>query len=209
MYSWEQVQNLMAVFRRAGILMVVLGVLALLMGGCFGAAAGLVRWERMQPDVVEMVREFESTTAISFRAAMAVLSVMMVVPAVLMIVLGFFVRKGSRGAVIAGVVLAGLGLLFSLWNMVGSMTMGGPQAMGGICMSLLMLAVLGLLMVWLVQALRAVGPLREAQTAYQGQYWQYMQSQQQMQAQAYGQGQVMQQMTPGGTTGGSHGRPEP
>ena len=192
MYAWEQYRRLILPFRRAGLLMIILGVLGLLMGGCFGAVAGLVRREQMQPEVLRLVRDIEAKTQLSFKVLLVVMAVMVSVPSVLLIVLGLFVRKASRGAVVAGMVLVGIILLFLVRNFLGSLAMaggGGPQAMGGVCMAVVMLAMFGLLMGWLVQAARAVPMLRGAAAQYQSQYWQYMQGQGQY-GQGYGGGPV-------------------
>ncbi|MCY2951845.1 MAG: hypothetical protein NTU53_07690, partial [Planctomycetota bacterium] len=186
MYAWEQYRGLILPFRRGGLLMIIFGALGLLMGGCFGVVAGLVRLEQIPPEMAQVVQEIESKGQLSFKVLLAVWSVMVSVLSVLLVVLGLFVRKGSRGAVVAGMVLVGLILLFLVWNLLGSLAMaggGGAQAFGGVCMAVVMLAMFGLLMGWLVQAARAVPMLRGAAAQYQNQYWQYMQGQQQ-----YGQG---------------------
>jgi hypothetical protein len=78
------------------------------------------------------------------------------------IVLGIFVLKASRGAIITSIVLMILAILLQLVNMVGQFAAGGTQAVGGL-LNLFIAGILTWLVVWLFQANSAAGQLRAAE----------------------------------------------
>jgi hypothetical protein len=99
----------------------------------------------------------------------------------LLLVLAIFVRRGSSVAIIASMVIDSLILLFLGINLLGALVQILRMPAEAI-LSMLMILVLAcafvLLLVWLIQAIKATSALRAAQTQYQQQYWRYQQQQQ-------------------------------
>ena len=109
--------------------------------------------------------------------------------------MGFFVRGGGLVAVILAIALtSALELFFGVTILMGVIqaAAGNPTATAGICVYLLPFALLVLLLVWLVQAVRNASRVAIARQQHQAQLWQYQQYQQ-----AYLQ-QMQQNAPPGG-----------
>jgi hypothetical protein len=188
--------ELLAPARRAAVLMFVLGGLILLLGVC-GVASLLVP---QSPEDTRRAQEMISslglpTTSLSpeaMRTAGVVEVVLIVGVGVVLVALGIAVRRGSRGAMIGSIVLSALLLGGSVLTALatGVMAIAAPPIAACACGSLLPAALLVVLVVWLVQGLRAGGRWKLAQAQYLAQYWQYQQVQAQAQAAgaAYGYG---------------------
>ena len=175
--------------RRAGILMFILGGLFLICGTCtmIGAVTpsdpeataeamailGKFFGDMPMPSPEQLPSPAQSliTGGIQFAAALTLLA--LAVP----------VRRGGRspirGAIVATTALA---LIFVASQLINAARIGGtPVVTGSACVLIPIMTPFLLLLVWLVQAMKAA-PIAEQWSAYQRQYWQYMQSQ------AYGQG---------------------
>jgi hypothetical protein len=111
---------------------------------------------------------------------------------VVLVVLGLFVRKGSKGAVITALVLTVLALLYLAFSVIRVVLVGAQPGIGaaggGICTTAIPLVLYVLLLVWLIQALREKG---RQQQGYPPEYWAYWQQQ-------YAQQQAWQQQQQGG-----------
>lgn len=99
---------------------------------------------------------------------------------IVMFVLGRFVRRGSMGAAVTSIVMVALIALYLLLNAIGLLVMQlpPPQMVLGLAMSVVGLALLGLLIVWLVQAVIAAPRVATMKSQYQQHYWHYQQQQQ-------------------------------
>ena len=95
------------------------------------------------------------------RRVLLVTAILMVVPAVLFIVLGFFTRTGRRGAVIFSLVFWSWWRPLWLFKGSGAAAMGGGGAPQAVCFTLVAVGLLILLCNWLWQAVKAA-PLVEA-----------------------------------------------
>src|SRR5439155_10922330 len=114
--------------RRAGITMIVLGILSLLMGGCLSAVgASLPRiMSQMSPEQTEPIRRMETQFGISPSKMIIAAGVATVIIGLVYIVLGVLVRGGGMGAVISAIVLSSLAILYMLFNaVVAAITPGG------------------------------------------------------------------------------------
>jgi hypothetical protein len=184
--------------RRAGLLMFILGPMVLLLGGCFVCvAAALPTMAQQSPQQVDNLRaQMSLPSGFSMETFMAVAGVVVAVPGIVLLTLAAFVRRGRRWAVITSLVVAGLILMWLALNVLASLVhaaSGGPNLMGG-CVGVVVAAAFGLLVAWLIAALRA-GP--GAGDPYQ----QYL-------AQYYYQQQVAQSYAvPPGPTGYGYGVP--
>jgi len=181
-YYYSPAPDPLAPARRASILMFILGALSLCCGLCLGGIAAL--WDTMAQQNQQALQPLEqelSRMHLSAAVAFGIMAAIAVLPGLIYIVLGFFVRRGSMGAVIASIVLDSLIILLFLFIVVaGSLGGGSPAA---VCFYVLPLALTIWLLVWLIQAIK--GASKQAATAehYQQQYWQYQQQQQQQQPQ--------------------------
>ena len=169
--------------RRAGIAMIVLGILALLMGGCFSVMGASLPslMSQMSPEQSEPIRRVETQFGMSPAKLMLAAGVVTLVIGALYIVLGALVRGGRMGAVICAIILTALVVHYMLLNMVvAALTQGGAIGACGAGFVLLLFAVP---LIWLIPALRSRNNLAMLQAQQQAQMWQYQQAQQ-----AYGQG---------------------
>lgn len=176
--------------RRAGIFMIVLGILMLLMGGCMGAVGVALPslMGQMPPEQIKVFTDIEARFHISPGTLLLGFGIFMFVFGLVYIVMGFVVRGGGLGSVITSIVLTVLTVLYLVLNLITSLFEGAGGA-GGACVSVLALAMFGLLLVWLIQAARASTRIRGMQSQYQQQYMQYQQMMQQYGQQAgYGYG---------------------
>jgi hypothetical protein len=168
--------------------MIVLGALAVL----FGLAVAVMGAVCLTPELLQkpefqpMRQQLEQAERQSGMTAQKMLvwtgSFPLAIGAVLG-ALGFVVRGGTKGAVTAGLVLVSLvavllALLILMMLVQGAATGQLPQAVAGTCFYGVPLALLGVVVVWLVQAARAAPKVEWARQHYQAQLWQYQQYQQ-------------------------------
>jgi hypothetical protein len=175
--------------RQAGILMIILGALLLLMGGCVaGVGASLSKFiDKMPPEQVRMLQEFENSTHISAGKIFVGLGIFLIIVSILYMLLGIFVRGGGLGWTITSIVLTVLTILYLILNVIGSLFQG-PGGFAGLCFGFLLLGLFGWLFVLLIQAARWGGKVRMGQSQYQQQMMLYQQAMQQYQQPGYGYG---------------------
>jgi hypothetical protein len=180
-YAQDPAAQALAPCRRAAVLMFVLGGLLLLIGGCMAAAVNIPGVEEQiakQPGALPPGKTFAET-----RSEFSIVGGTMLGIAVLELALGGFVRRGSRGAAIGGIVLTFLVLGYLALDLFAGMSQGMPNVvMMGLCVLAVPIALLVWQLVWLFQANAAAGRWSAWQAQYAGQYYQYQQ-QQQMQGQ--------------------------
>lgn len=179
--------------RRAGILMFVLGGLSVLGGLCCGISGSMIEQIIAQQPAMAQDLPPEATPEV-LRIGLLVVAAVSVVYGIGLVVLGLFVRKNSKAAIITSIVVAGLTLLYLAFTFIKAAVGGvqqGPEAVTGICMAFIPFGLYGLLLFWLIQAIRNVSAARAAgqyppeylaylqqHYAYQQQVWQQQQQQQ-------------------------------
>ena len=181
--------------KRAGILMYVLGGMTFVSSFCcVGAGVSLPKLMADQPEAFAELQQIPNASMGTIQVAMFVLAGLVFFVGLIMIVLGTFVRGGSKGAIITAMVLTVLTmLLLALWLLSSAVHLLAPPGVHslGLCMFLVPLALFGLLLFWLIGAMRAADRAMAGQYAMQ--YLQYAQQQQQ----TYGQyGYPQQQPQP-------------
>jgi hypothetical protein len=129
--------------------------------------------------------------------------------AVAMIVLGRFVRRGSAAPAVTAIVLVAQIGLYLLLNAIGLlvMKMQPAQVVMGMAITVLGLVLIGMLILWLIQAVMAAPRVALMKNQYQQQMWQYQQQQQMYQQQAYAAQQQQPPPLPLPTDSGSPGDP--
>ena len=173
--------DLLGPARRAAVLMWVLGVVLLLLGGCLGALGAGMPTLRQQPQFEQALRQLETQAPGDLLGMLfVIMGVVTSVVAVAYIVLGFFTRRGGLGAIITSLVLSGLVAAYLVLNTVVSLA-SGAGGLGGACIGVIGLALHGVLITWLIQAVRASARVRALQAQYAAQPWPAPQS-----PQAYG-----------------------
>ncbi len=181
MFDYYQQPDALTPARRAGNLMYVIGTLLLLSTFCCGATALMLpRVFQDRPEVLQQMQQrFPQANEQILQTGMYVLTGIVLFAALLAFVLAVFVRGGSKGAIIISLVLAILAGLLLLIQTAGAAfqatQMHSPDAAIGLCPFVLAVALLALLIVWLIQAMRASDQVRAQQYAMQ--YWQYAQQQ--------------------------------
>jgi len=163
--------NPLASAKRAGILQIVLNSLGLLIGFCLGAFV-LTAWDQVVTSQraslpagidLELLRNIYLVVAIAMTGF-----------CILMVILGIFVCKGSKGATITSIVFSLLAVVYFVINTVSVLSMGNPV---GVLISLGLLACMIWLTAWLFQAVSGINKHRIAQFQY-AQYYQQQQQQQ-------------------------------
>jgi hypothetical protein len=167
--------------RRAAITTFVVGGLALLGALCMGGLA-LAGPEEIIAGMIEGARQPEVTTGI-MRLGLAIIAVVVLTYALVKLVLGIFIWRGSGAAAITAIVLACLALLLLLFNTLTSLPnargLGGAELGGFLCFTVVVPLTMLVYLILLIQAAKSIRQYKDAQSAYQQQYWQYQQQQQQ------------------------------
>jgi hypothetical protein len=179
--------------KRASLLMFIMGPLIFLAGACLVSVPSMLRVMPPNPQLTQTMQQLDEELHGDVDAKLMIGGVFSAVVGVAMLILAFFVRRGGRTACILGAVLAGLLGVWSVMNLLGGLLMGN---VGGVCMSALMIASFGLMIAWLIQAIRASGRVTLAQQQYAAQYWQYQQTMQAYANAGYGYGVPPQGQVP-------------
>jgi hypothetical protein len=192
------VQDYLAPARRASVLMWVVGGLIVAAAVCCVGMGFILPRAQLPPETQAQFNQFQSESGFSITSMFIVVGVMFLLAGVLTIVFGFVARGGTLGRVIAALIFNVLVVLLALLLLVmgliaaASGKSGGPGGPGvelivNLCMWSVPLALYGVALLWLIQAVKnssAVAAMAAQQQAqYQAQYWQYQQA-----AQAYGYG---------------------
>jgi hypothetical protein len=190
-------QDLLAPARRASWLMIAIAVLMCFCGICMAGFsrinfADLPVESRMQFENLE--RQFQAL-GMSMKTMFMIYGIVTLVPGIAMLVLALFVRRGGMVSLILSLVLASLLALMLGLSVISSFFTGGGQALLGACFCVVPISALVLLIVWLIQALRARPQMSAMQSQYAAYYQQYQQAQQAYQ-QAYGYAAVPGQQQP-------------
>ena len=175
--------------RRAGVLMVVLGVLFVAGGLCFALVSYVLRTADFSGspegrEVQQRINELESRFGGSVSGRFIVSGAVMLGVGALLGTLGVFVRAGRRGPVVGGIVLVVLLALLLALEMLrtiaAAVMLGMPPAETAVGVSLCVvpLALLCVLLVWLVQAVRMAPHIDTARMQFQNQVAYYQQQQQ-------------------------------
>jgi TM2 domain-containing membrane protein YozV len=174
--------------KRAGILMFTIAGLLILGSLCCGAVGAMLpQLMAEHPESFSRLQEIPEATPHRMQAVLVGSGILCALFSVILGLLGFFVRKGGKGAIITSIGLSSIAIaLLALWSLAGV-----AQGELGACILVIPLALFVLLVVWLVQAVRASGSVQAMQNQYMQQYWQHL-YQQQMYSQ-------QQPYPPGGT----------
>jgi hypothetical protein len=176
--------------RRAGALMIALGVLFVSGGLCYAFMSFLLR----SPDLMatpqgqelqQRLEEMESKAGGSGSVTRNIVvqgAVMLGIGAALG-ALGMVVRGGRRRPMIASIVVCGILAvlvgLSTLGTLLGGAVFGmaAGEVLSGVCIGTVVLCLLALLLVWLIQALRGEGRLAYTRQQYEAQLAYYQQQQ--------------------------------
>jgi hypothetical protein len=196
--------------RRSAVVMWVLGCMAILFGVCSGFMGFMfANVEQFPPESQQQVHIAEQQLqskypGVSPAALLGVAAFLTLGIGLTLVISGFFVRRGGRGAAIFGLWVAIPMIMYLVLNLLKGISGGGLEAGSAVVMMALPIALSAMLVRWLFQAARNAGRLQQLQSQYQAQYYQYQQ-----QAAAYGQGQPstpQQQPYPSqGAYGGGYG----
>lgn len=140
--------------RRAGLLMILLGVVGLLMGACFAGTGVVFPRLQLPAETAHQIAELEAQLNVSADVLFIVTGVMALIPSLLLFILGFFVRKGSKASTITGLIVTALVVLVLSLQVLGGL-LGGPSALLGVVLLAIPLSLYILLLVWLSKALKS------------------------------------------------------
>jgi hypothetical protein len=179
--------------RAAGIMMIIVGVLLLLLGGCMAAMLPLMTQEVIEkayqsmvaqnPEIAGQVSPEQILTVA--RTGLAIFAGVSVVLAIVQIVLGVWTRGGSVGAVMTSLIVNGLLTLGTLILLLLSVSevAKDPSAAGGLVVLLIPGALLATIVFLLFRAKSNAHQLAAIQQQWAA--WQYQQQMQQPPPQQY------------------------
>lgn len=189
-----QLHALQAPGRRAGVLQIVLGALALLMGGCFAifAMPSFASQIASQPDVRIPDTSAAGLTPVEFiHLFCSIMAGIFIVVAVAFLVLGPFVRSSRPWAIVLSLIVTAVIEIFLLFSMVVGLVGGdqnGTSRLEGLVVSIPVVGAISLLILWLIQAWLSLKSIAAATAQWQQQYWQYQQAYAAHNPAAYGPG---------------------
>jgi hypothetical protein len=179
---------LLAHARRAGTLMIAVGVMAVVCGLFLAYRANESDLEQLAPtpeaqrEAQQQIEWLESQTGISFHTLALIVAFVPLAIGALVGGVGFYVRGGSLGWTIAGMILVGVMALMTAVALLLGVIQGAAGApivaVASVCQFGLPLALLVILFIWLVQAVRAASGVALARKQYEAQLWQYQHYQQ-------------------------------
>lgn len=168
--------------------MIVLGALSVVCGLCMASMGALLNNPEMtsQPQYAQMQQQFqqiEREFGITVQQFFVFMGAVPLAAGAILGALGFGVRGGAKGVIIASLVyvailLSLLGLAILAGLVQGLALGGGPEIIVGLCFYAAPFAMLAVVLVWLIQAWRAFPKIEWARQHYQSQMWQYQQYQQ-------------------------------
>jgi hypothetical protein len=181
-------------FRRAGVLLIVLGALGLLAGLCITASLAMVPFDQVIAQSGMPPEAFNGYTPQALKMVALIGFGLIALAGLVFLLLGVFVFRASRGAALGAAVITGLALgLGALWMLsafVAAATQRIPQMALAICVFSIPMLLLILTMLFLVQALRAGNVRQMTQQQYLAQMWQmHQQASQNPPGYGYGYGQ--------------------
>lgn len=166
---------LLAAALRAAVMMWVLGALGLLFGFCMTTVAlvapldMLMKQARQSIPQAQSLHLSDSELVHLLKLLYLGMGVVLLAGSIVLLILGFFVRRGKRGAIITGIVIfVGLTLFaaFSVLSGVIQAATGNSFMLLGALLWLVLGGVFGLTILWLVQALRAGAATQQMQAYY-------------------------------------------
>jgi hypothetical protein len=173
--------------KRAGLLMILVGAVAVLFSLCMVGVGQMIRTTPLPPELTAKMQEMEAN-GISPTGTFLAMGAAFFIFACAEIILGIIVRSGKQAAIVlsligTAIVLALFGFLL-LGVALSALSHMAPQAIAGLMIWLVPFGLMILQLIWLLAAKRARPNVVLAQQQYQAQYWQYQQN---MQAYGYGQ----------------------
>lgn len=154
--------------------MFALGLLAILGGACLFGFGWAYPMDKLPPEQAQIFQQVEQESGVKAEQLFIAMGIILALPALLMLILGLFVRRGGLGSIITSMVLVGLMILLGAVNLIGGFVQaarGQEGAAAGLCIMLIPLVLLVVLMVMLIQAARNAGQMR-AVHPYVNPYWQ-------------------------------------
>jgi hypothetical protein len=190
-YGYYMQPDPLAPAKRASILMFIVGGLFLLCGACM-AGVSYVPMDQLAPEQAVQFSQLESQirgqTGFGLMQLVFGMGLVLLIPGLLYLVLGFLVRGGGLGSVITSIVITSLVLLLMVVQLVTGIAQVArdPTNSLGLCFVFVPLILVSLLMYFLIGAVRAAPQVRSMRDQQAAQYWQYQQNQQQYGQPGYG-----------------------
>jgi hypothetical protein len=160
-YPVQQQSGVGPTVRYAGTLLLIFGVIALLAGGCFAGFG--VAWERLvaMPEIqnnAEMQKALSDMRKVGFNLPLALIifgGTILAYSLTSIVLSIFLIRATGKASVIVGIVLVSIVMVIGLLLIVLQI-IGGGYAGAGVLV--VFLALHGLILMWLVQALQSPVP---------------------------------------------------
>lgn len=175
-YGYDPAESLRGPAKRAGLAMIIVGMLLLVFSMCMGSAL-ILPPEQMESQLntynAQAPADRQLTVA-QFRKSIVRFMSLLAGSGLPMLILGFPIRKSSGAATIAGSILVGLMAAVLLLLMLITLSLGGGgAAVGSVCVFTVPLAILLMIFVMLIQAWRANGQMNAMAMQYGMGGWVY------------------------------------
>jgi hypothetical protein len=169
--GWDPREQLLAPARRAGLLMIILGAIAMGCGGCFFGGSFLPL-NQLPPDSMAQLRQLEQMFDMPITRIMRILGVVLLIPGLAFIGSGIFVRRGTLAGIVIASILTVMAILYLAFNALGQLGAGEPA---GACLTAIVIGPTILVLVWLFQANRNRTQLMYFSSQYPQAYGHYPQ----------------------------------
>lgn len=153
------------------MLMIIIGLGTILLAMGIAVMGSAMPVSQYPADLQQQIQRIEAEIGVSWTTFLKIAGGIVATPAVLMVVLGFFVRRGSMVSAILGVVLTSLMALYVgsvlVQSLVALITGRAQGTASPFVFCLAALALLGLQLFWLAKAVINAGPLKVFNQQYQ------------------------------------------
>ena len=154
-HSFPPVPPHITIARRAGSLMVALGIFILLGGGCL-LLGSTVPENQFPADTQASIHQLESQSHVSIHAVIVAMGIILAVIGLYQIIMGLFVRRGGKGTILAALIITTL--ITTLWafQLFAAVVSGNaPNLAAGAGVMLITVCLMVWQLAWLFQAFLA------------------------------------------------------
>lgn len=162
--------------QRAGLLMIIVGCLTVVLAIGLASLGAAMPRDQYPPNLQQQIAKIETDLGVSWNTMLRIAGGIVAVPAVLMVIFGVFVRRGSMTAAVLGMVLMSLMALYLgmvLVQSIYALVTGSAQgAAAPVVFCIAAMALFGVQIFWLAKAIINAGPLKVFTQQHQAMAWQ-------------------------------------
>ncbi len=192
--QFNPLEDLLAPAKRAGILMIIVGSLGILCGGCASVVGVMFDQIMQNPQMPaqqrQVILQAQAQAGVNIGAVVIGMGVAIIIGSLVYLVMGIIVRRGRGFGVYGSMVLSIVCAILLAFGLLGTLLQLSQMQIADVAINLIILTTAmvsqAVIVAWLVQAARNIRRIREMQD-YQN-YYMYAQQQAAYQQNPYGQG---------------------